>query len=204
MTDKQLTAGERLALLKKEHGDLDAVKKAVHNFTYIVYDSEGTIYYKGITEPDLSEYNDCKVYKFKSQEVSMIDQGGKSISQFVVVEDEHDVCHIELRKLEDVKIKSDRDFLYEVESSTATDYDIKISYNKTEWIISLAEPKKLVNNLSFYITPEKDPHILYERFVVSPSMFKNDTDTVCIDRKETDISEFSIYTHKILKKYVRS
>lgn len=189
---RELTAGERLALLKDKHGGLKNVVKETQAFTYIVYDTDGTIQYKSIVEPDMSEYGACKCYKFKSSETKIIDENGKSAAQFYIEEDEHEVCHIKLRTTETEKIKSDRDFLQEVD--TGDDADFLLSYTDKKWCLTISENTKVKQNVVFYVTPHKDPHILLERILFNVSDI--DGDTVYADRKVNDGTEFSIYTHK--------
>ena len=47
----ELTPGERLALLKSQHGSLEEVQKQQLETTFLVYDVEGEIYYKGHSKP---------------------------------------------------------------------------------------------------------------------------------------------------------
>ena len=73
----ELTPGERLALAKKEvNGDYKDVIIANQEHTYMVYQPDGNILYKGLTEPDMSTYDNCKSYKFNTQDVAITDQQG--------------------------------------------------------------------------------------------------------------------------------
>ena len=191
---KELTAGEKLALLKEQHGGLKNALKETEAYTYIVYDSEGTIFYKSIQEPDMAEFADCKCYKFNTVDTKILDENGKSVAQYYIEEDEHDVCHIKLKTIETTKIKSDRDFLQEIERKDL-DADCVISYNNKEWILEINQEDILKQNLVVYVTPYKDPHILLERVVFNI----NDIADGCIitpRKNEISVEEFSIYTHK--------
>lgn len=190
---RELTAGERLALLKDKHGSLKNAIKETQAFTYIVYDTEGTILYKSIVEPDMSEYDACRYYKFNSADTKIIDENGKSVAQFYIEEDEHDVCHIKLRTTETEKIKSDRDFLQEVD--TGNEADFLLSYTDKKWCLTISENTVVKQNVVFYVTPYKDPHILLERILFNVSSVNENT--IYADRKLDDIADkFSIYTHK--------
>ena len=196
----ELTPGERLALAKKEvNGDYKDVIIANQEHTYMVYQPDGNILYKGLTEPDMSTYDNCKSYKFNTQDVAITDQQGKSIAQFIIHEDEHEVCHIKVRSLEVAKTKASRDFLSEI-TSTSKAYDILFSTTKNDWKISKNAKLVLKQPMSFYVTPLKDPHILLERIVVSPEMFK-DSNVVKIKHKDTLPEAYSVYTHKIFENY---
>lgn len=191
---KELTAGERLALLKDKHNGLRNVIKETQAFTYIVYDSEGTIQYKSIVEPDMDQYEECKCYKFNTADTKIVDENGKSPGQFYIEEDEHEVCHIKLRTTESEKIKSDRDFLQEIESSS-DNADYVISYTDKDWRLTVKEGALLKQNVVFYITPHKDPHILLERVVFEVSKLSDNV--ISSPRKSNEeFSNFSIYTHK--------
>lgn len=195
-----LTPGERLALAKKEvNGDYKDVIIANQEHTYMVYQPDGNILYKGLTEPDMSTYDNCKSYKFNTQDVAITDQQGKSIAQFIIHEDEHDICHLRLRSLEVAKTNASRDFLSEI-TSTSTEYDILFSTTKKDWKISKNAKVVLKQPMSFYVTPRKDPHILIERIVVTPEMFK-DGNVVKIKHKDSLPDVYSVYTHKIFENY---
>jgi hypothetical protein len=200
MTTKPLTAGERLALLKEQHGTLYKALKATNEYTYVAYDSDGNILYKGTETPRLEDdLADCKLYKFKTADTKIIDDAGKSIAQFMIEEDEHDVCHIKLKTIETATLKSNRDFLSEVTHDTA-DADITFDYTDTEWAV-------IINNITIkqdivaYITPEKDPHILLERVVFPKDNLTENR--IVVKRKSPVVSPFSMYVHKIDKSYSR-
>ena len=165
----------------------------------MVYQPDGNIIYKGLTEPDMSTYDNCKSYKFNTQDVAITDQQGKSIAQFIIHEDEHDICHLRLRSLEVAKTNASRDFLSEI-TSTSTEYDILFSTTKKDWKISKNAKVVLKQPMSFYVTPHKDPHILIERIVVTPEMFK-DGNVVKIKHKDSLPDVYSVYTHKIFENY---
>lgn len=197
---KPLTAGERLALLKQEHGNLYKAVKATTEHTYVAYDSAGNILYKGIEQPQLIDsLADCKLYQFKTADTRIIDDAGKSIAQFMIEEDEHDVCHIKLKTIETATLKSNRDFLSEV-TVESTPTDISFDYTTEHWVVEIGDIK-LKQNIVAYITPEKDPHILLERVV-----FPNEDlskGKIVVKRKTELNSPFSIYVHKIDKSYSR-
>jgi hypothetical protein len=200
MTTKPLTAGERLALLKEQHGTLYKALKATNEYTYVAYDSDGNILYKGTETPRLEDdLADCKLYKFKTADTKIIDDAGKSIAQFMIEEDEHDVCHIKLKTIETATLKSNRDFLSEVTHDTA-DADITFDYTDTEWAV-------IINNITIkqdivaYITPEKDPHILLERVVFPKDNLTENR--IVVKRKSPVVSPFSMYVHKIDNSYSR-
>lgn len=194
---KELTAGERLALLKDKHGGLKNVIKETQSTTYIVYNNDGDILYKSIAEPNMDEYEKCKVYEFKTVDTKIIDDQGKSIAQFFIEEDEHEVCHIKLRTTETVQIKSDRDFLQEIEA-VEEEADYIVDYDTKNWVLEIAGTELPKQNVVIYVTPHKDPHILLERVVFSPSNI--DERKIVVARKNSlDVDDFSIYTHKSSK-----
>ena len=200
---KQLTAGERLALLKSQHGGLSEAVKKTTEFTYIVYnDTTGDILYKSIQEPEIDKFDDnCKVYKFKTSDTKIIDSSGKSIAQFSIEQGEHDICHIKLKSVEKPTLKTDRDFLSEVDIDKANP-DVTISYNSIEWTLTIhntAMEFKLP--LVFYITPDKDPHILLERVVFDIAAIVDNR--VSVQRKADLPEAFSIYAHKLNRVYSR-
>ena len=49
--EQQLTAGQKLALLKEKHGTLKDVQKATMSIPWFIYNSEGDILYKGMDKP---------------------------------------------------------------------------------------------------------------------------------------------------------
>ena len=194
-----MTPGERLALAKVElDGNLSAVVKAQQEHTHMVYNDEGDIVYKGLTVPDMSLYPECKTYMFKTADVQ-ITEGGKSVAQFMIEEDEHDVCHIKLKTFESDKVKASRDFLSEI-TSTSKDFDIQFSTTKKEWKITKNKGLKVKQQLVFYVTPLRDPHILIERVVVNAELFAN-SNTVKVEHKDTLPESYSVYTHKIFENY---
>ena len=48
----ELTPGERLALLKQEHGSLKEVEKQRTSTTFLVYNNDGVIFYKSHERPE--------------------------------------------------------------------------------------------------------------------------------------------------------
>lgn len=80
------------------------------------------------------------------------------------------------------------------------DYDVSITASN-EWTVEVSEPSKIKTNIYFYITAPSDPHVLLEKVVAKVSDLK--TGVTKIERKSS-VNEFSIYTHKLLDKYVRS
>ena len=198
-----LTPGERLALMKKESNkDYKDIQRKVMEYTYMVYDNVGNILYKGLQEPDMRNYVDCKSYKFKTSDIKIVDEQGKSIGQFMIEEDEHGVCFIKIKEVKQPKLDVKTDFLSEV-TDTSIDCDVYITYTDTDWIVTILSDVTVKQNLNFYITPPNDPHILLDKISLTPEMFKDNT-TVKI-KKEPSVTKtsFSIYTHKIFEKYSR-
>lgn len=197
------TPGERLALLKKEHGSLDKVMQNTLEYTYLVYDEYGEISYKGTEEPT-QDLENKKVAKLKTVDCKIIDESKKGISQFVIEEDEHEVCHIKLKTFEVSKINSAKDFLTEVTPSTANTWDIKVKlYKSNLTVIKNKDIKeKVKNNLKFYITEHKDPHFVLEKFFVEGNKL-HDEGTIKLPHTLKNTDNVSIYTSKIYDKYVR-
>jgi hypothetical protein len=191
---KELTAGEKLALLKDKHNGLKNALKETQAYTYIVYNEDGVILYKSIEEPCMSDYEACKCYKFNSADTKILDENGKSPAQFYIEEDEHEVCHIKMQTTETEKIKSDRDFLQEIEE-VDNEADYVVSYTDKQWILDIRPGSVLKQNVVFYVTPHKDPHMLLERIVFNFN--KVEDNIIAVDRKnEIENEVFSIYTHK--------
>ena len=197
------THGERLAQLKTEHGSLNQVLEKTSEYTYLVYDEYGDISYKSTEEPTF-ELQDKKVAKLKTVDCKIIDEKGKGIGQFIIDEDEHEVCHIKLKTYDVSKINSSKDFLTEVTSSTANVWDIKLKLYKSNLTITKNSKikEKVNNNLKFYITEYKDPHFVLEKFFIEGNKLQ-DEGTVKLPHTLKDIANVSIYTSKIYDKYVR-
>jgi hypothetical protein len=197
------TPGERLAQLKTEHGSLNQVLEKTSEYTYLVYDEYGDISYKSTEEPTF-DLQDNKVAKLKTVDCKIIDEKGKGIGQFIIDEDEHEVCHIKLKTYDVSKINSSKDFLTEVTSSTANVWDIKLKLYKSNLTITKNSKikEKVNNNLNFYITEYKDPHFVLEKFFIEGNKLQ-DEGTVKLPHTLKDITNVSIYTSKIYDKYVR-
>jgi hypothetical protein len=201
--EQQLTAGQKLALQKEKLGTSTDVQKALQQTSWFVFDGEGGIQYKGLDKPDMRRYKGSKAIELQKEEYAFVDEKGNSIGQFNIEIDEHEVARIVPKPVEKPTLKSDRDFLYEIPEQIKNDkvFNINICDAVNEWIIDIADPSKHNTNLFFYITAPSDPHILLEKVVVKLSDIQTGTVTL---PKTTEVSEFSIYTHKILDKYVRS
>ncbi len=199
--EQQLTAGQKLALLKEKHGTLRDVQEAQNKTSWFVFNKEGIISYKGMNKPDMRKYKGSKAVELNNNECAFVEERGKSIGEFIIQIDEHDIARVIPKPIEKPTLKSDRDFLYEVPESNDKDFDINICDAVNEWIIDVADPSKLKTNLFFYITAPKDPHVLLEKVIVKISELENGTITL---PKTTQVHDFSIYTHKLLDKYVRS
>ena len=197
------TPGERLAQLKTEHGSLNQVLEKTSEYTYLVYDEYGDISYKSTEEPTF-DLQDKKVAKLKTVDCKIIDEKGKGIGQFIIDEDEHEVCHIKLKTYDVSKINSSKDFLTEVTSSTANVWDIKLKLYKSNLTITKNSKikEKVNNNLKFYITEYKAPHFVLEKFFIEGNKLQ-DEGTVKLPHTLKDIANVSIYTSKIYDKYVR-
>lgn len=200
------TPGERLAQLKQQHGSLKDAVKTIHEYTYIVYDENGDIFYKSIVEPtDLKD--ELYVAKFKTVDCKIIDEQGKSAGLFYIEKDEHDVCHIRLKTFETVSIKSDKHFLSEIKKSNTTSYDIKIIFTDKKFTVTahdnIIKNKKFKNtNIKFYITEHKDPHFIIDSYTINTDeLYTNKS--IHHDHK-LDTTNLSIYTIKIFDKYVRT
>jgi hypothetical protein len=200
---KELTPGERLALMKKEENkNYKDIQRKVMEYTYMVYDNAGNILYKGLQEPDMTNYDDCKSYKFKTSDIKIVDEQGKSVGQFMIEEDEHGVCFIKIKETKQPKINVKTDFLTEI-TDTSIDCDVYITYTDTDWIVTLLSDVTVKQTLNFYVTPPKDPHILLDKISLTPKMFTN-SDTAKIKKElPENHTSFSIYTHKIFEKYSR-
>ena len=68
----------------------------------------------------MRSYKNCNLYKFKTSDVKIIDTQGKSMAEFIIEQDEHDVCHIKLKTVETNKIKASRDFLTKLQTQMMT------------------------------------------------------------------------------------
>jgi len=198
--EQELTAGQKLALLKEKHGTLKDVQEAQNKTSWFVYDEEGAIQYKGLDKPDMRRYKGSKAVEMDNVDCAIVDSKGMSIGQFNIDIDEHDVARIIPKPVEKPTLKSDRDFLYEIPESFDMDYDVSITASN-EWTVEVSEPSKIKTNIYFYITAPSDPHVLLEKVVAKVSDLK--TGVTKIERKSS-VNEFSIYTHKLLDKYVRS
>ena len=198
--EQELTAGQKLALLKEKHGTLKDVQEAQNKTSWFVYDEEGAIQYKGLDKPDMRRYKGSKTVEMDNVDCAIVDSKGMSIGQFNIDIDEHDVARIIPKPVEKPTLKSDRDFLYEIPESFDMDYDVSITASN-EWTVEVSEPSKIKTNIYFYITAPSDPHVLLEKVVAKVSDLK--TGVAKIERKSS-VNEFSIYTHKLLDKYVRS
>ena len=71
------------------------------------------------------------------------------MAEFIIEEDEHDVCHIKLRTVETTKIKASRDFLSEI-TNTDDDYDVKFGFTKDDWVIKLGKLQSIVIKLDVF------------------------------------------------------
>ena len=201
------TPGERLAQLKAEQGSLAEVIKSQTEFTYIAYDNIGDIHaksYEDLTHDP--KYAKLKVYKFNTRDVKILEDKGKSVAQFTIEEDEHDVCHIKLKTFETSTVKTEKEFLTEILKGNANSYDVKVSLNNKSFIVKLHSnviSKKPKNGLvSFYITEKGDPHFVIETFTINLAELYKEKQIEKFHK--IDNIDVSIYTTKIYDKYVRT
>ena len=78
------------------------------------------------------------------------------MAEFIIEQDEHDVCHIKLKTVETNKIKASRDFLSEI-TNTDDDYDVKFGFTQRRLDYSIKEGTKVKQQMNFYVTPKKNP-----------------------------------------------
>jgi len=199
----ELTPGEKLALLKKKHGTLEEVQQNQSKITFIVYDDEGEIYYKGHTKPeDMRKYKSKKLVEFDSSHLTFMEENGRSMAQFIIEEDEHGTPLVTFRPVDKPTYDVDKEFLSEVLSDDSDDFDIKINVQQTKFIVHLNSKKKVKDNIVLYITSTSDPHILYEKLNIDITDLQKHK--VMEYKKDYNLNEFSIYTRKLYDKYVRS
>lgn len=198
--ERELTAGERFALQKEKAGGFKQLQTELKKTSWFVFNEEGNIQYKGLTKPDMRKYKGSKTVEINNSECAFVDEQGKSIGQYIIEVDEFDVARVVPKPIEKPTLKSDRDFLYEIPESFDLDYDVSITASD-KWTVEVAEPSKLKTNIFFYITAPQDPHVLLEKVTAKVADLK--TGSCTIERK-TSVTDFSIYTHKLLDKYVRS
>tara|TARA_Y100001937_G_C7059884_1_gene303231 strand:+ start:396 stop:995 length:600 start_codon:yes stop_codon:yes gene_type:complete len=198
--ERELTAGEKFALQKEKAGGFKQLQTELKKTSWFVFDKEGIIHYKGLSKPDMRKYKGSSAVEINSNECAFVDEQGKSIGQFIVEVDEHDIARVVPKPIEKPTLKSDRDFLYEIPTSKDLDYDVSITAGDN-WTVEVAEPSKLKTNIFFYITAPQDPHVLLEKVTAKLTDLK--TGIAIIERKSS-VNDFSIYTHKLLDKYVRS
>ena len=198
--ERELTAGEKFALQKEKAGGFKQLQTELKKTSWFVFDKEGIIHYKGLSKPDMRKYKGSSAVEINSNECAFVDEQGKSIGQFIVEVDEHDIARVVPKPIEKPTLKSDRDFLYEIPTSKDLDYDVSITAGDN-WTVEVAEPSKLKTNIFFYITAPQDPHVLLEK--VTAKLTDLTTGIAIIERKSS-VNDFSIYTHKLLDKYVRS
>jgi len=199
----ELTPGEKLALLKKKHGTLEKVQQNQSKITFIVYDDEGEIYYKGHTKPeDMRKYKSKKLVEFDSSHLTFMEENGRSMAQFIIEEDEHGTPLVTFRPVDKPTYDVDKEFLSEVLSDDSDDFDIKINVQQTKFIVHLNSKKKVKDNIVLYITSTSDPHILYEKLNIDITDLQKHK--VMEYKKDYNLNEFSIYTRKLYDKYVRS
>ena len=198
--ERELTAGEKFALQKEKAGGFKQLQTELKKTSWFVFDNEGLIHYKGLSKPDMRKYKGSSAVEINNSECAFVDEQGKSIGQFIVEVDEHDIARVVPKPIEKPTLKSDRDFLYEIPVSKDLDYDVSITAGDN-WTVEVAEPSKLKTNIFFYITAPQDPHVLLEKVTAKLTDLK--TGVATIERK-TSVNDFSIYTHKLLDKYVRS
>ena len=160
--ERELTAGEKFALQKEKAGGFKQLQTELKKTSWFVFDKEGIIHYKGLSKPDMRKYKGSSAVEINSNECAFVDEQGKSIGQFIVEVDEHDIARVVPKPIEKPTLKSDRDFLYEIPTSKDLDYDVSITAGDN-WTVEVAEPSKLKTNIFFYITAPQDPHVLLEK-----------------------------------------
>ena len=203
----ELTPGERLALLKSQHGTLEEVQKQQTQTTFLVYDNEGEIFYKGHSKPqDMRKYKNKKLIELESSHVSFMSEDGRSMAQFIVEEDEHGTPLVTFRPIDKPTYDVDKEFLSEVEWSGDVAepdvWDIKVNVQQTKFIVYLQSKKKVKDNIVLYITALNDPHMLYKKLNINIKDLQENK--VLEYKKDYNLNDFSIYTRKIYDKYVRS
>lgn len=199
----ELTPGERLALLKKKHGTLEQVAKEYNSTTFLVYDEDGEISYKGNTKPDdMRKYKGKKLIEMQSNHISFMEENGRSMAQFIVQEDEHGTPIVTFKPVDKPTYDVDKEFLTEVVEAKDDSWDIKVSVQQTKFIVFLKSKKKVKDNIVLYITAPSDPHILYEKLNININDLQKNK--VMEFKKDYNLNDFSIYTRKLYDKYVRS
>ena len=199
----ELTPGERLALLKNKHGSLEKVQAEHLHTTFIVYDDEGDIHYKGHAKPDdMRKYKGKKLVEMQSGHISFMEESGRSMAQFIVEEDEHGTPIVTFRPVDKPTYDVDKEFLTEILQEENDGWDIKVSVQQTKFIVFLKSKKKVKDNIVLYITAPSDPHILYEKLNININDLQKNK--VMEFKKDYNLNDFSIYTRKLYDKYVRS
>jgi len=200
----ELTPGERLALLKQEHGSLKEVEKQRTSTTFLVYNNDGVIFYKSHERPeDMRKHKNKKLVEMETNAVSFMDEEGRSIAEFIVEENDDGVPYVTFKPVDKPTYDVEQEFLTEVTDYQEDDkWDIMINVQQSKFIVTLNSKKKVKENIVLYITSPGDPHILYEKLNIN---INNLQDLKIMEfKKDYNLNDFSIYTRKLYDKYVRS
>ena len=182
---------------------LEKVQAEHLHTTFIVYDDEGDIHYKGHAKPDdMRKYKGKKLVEMRSGHISFMEESGRSMAQFIVEEDEYgNHCYIQICR--QITYDVDKEFLTEILQEENDSWDIKVSVQQTKFIVFLKSQKENKRQYCAVHNSTHDPHILYEK-LNDRNINDLQKNKVMEFKKDYNLNDFSIYTVKLYDKYVRS
>lgn len=206
--------------LKEKYGGYEAVVEKFKKIRHIYFNKEtGKILYLGHDEVD-DLANEYEHIVCEYDEVKHVDEEG--ISQYLIIPDlkEPEKYNIEKKTPVVTHVKSDEHFLYHVPVDKAAaeneEYDIRCEITQTDFIVTIHSyiteryatydadqvTFKGSNIFKFYLTEPDDPHFMYRGIVVPVSDLLEDKQVA--KPLDADLRHCSIYTVKLLDKYVRT
>lgn len=213
VSDAALARKQRFLELKEKHGDINSIQKYQASLPWqIWYNTNGDIV--SISKEENAEFDN--VYQkasFSNEQVKILLDKNLNLYRIATDEFNSTVKYIEAKPIESTKVISDDHFLYQVDTLTTRNYDIKVIVSRGHLII---EPhKNLLNKykdidknnavikgrkiMPFYITTKNDPSFLLQSIQVSLTSLLTDKKVVIPLELEDD--NFSVFTLKLFDSY---
>ena len=214
VSEAALARKQRFMDLKKEHGgNVAGIKEHYDSLDWFLWHEEdGTIV--SMSKEDNPSLNEkFEKAKFSNEQIEILKDKNWNLYRIVVDKLNKHVKYIQVKPVEVEKILTDDFFLFQVDTHSSRNFDIKLSLSSTELTVSahsntieqykdIAPGDAVINGrkiLPFYITSKNDPSFMFATVNVNLEDLIKNKKVVC--KLPSNFKGCSVFTLKLFEKY---
>jgi len=201
---------------KQEAGNAETLQFLQKNKPWTVYfnDEGDVVCFSNNENQEIDP--DWITHDFTQEQLGILH--GKDLTKYRVRKEEtvENVYVIELKPIETVYVSAKEDFLYEVETSSARKWDLKLEVHKDDVVVKLGKAVlesyadvypisatiKGQRLIKIFITAPDDPHVMFHYQVIALADLLSNKGEVKFD-VDHDFREYGFYTNKLFDVYVK-